>query len=115
MIFEHGFYSVQIFGGKGQGIHHPFDSPARNFSPVRASLSSKEEPCPLSPHRGFFIPCPFPYKNFDIKYPRIKFVVQKAKSSKSLQPYPNIILLFGKILKENRKTYNFNVRREKYE
>jgi len=31
--------------------------------PVRASLSSKEEPCPLRPHRGFLIPCPLPLIN----------------------------------------------------
>jgi len=30
----------------------------RNLTPARASLSSKEEPCPLIPHRGFLIPCP---------------------------------------------------------
>jgi hypothetical protein len=37
-----------FIGGKGQGIPHPFDSPARNLSPIRASLPSKEEPCPLT-------------------------------------------------------------------
>ncbi|MFO7981813.1 MAG: hypothetical protein R6V00_13435 [Candidatus Aminicenantes bacterium] len=35
--------------------------PQRGISlPVRASLPSKEEPCPLRPHRGFLIPCPSP-------------------------------------------------------
>jgi len=50
--------SLKMFGGNGQGIRHPFDPPAMDLSPIRASLSSKEEPCPLSPHSGFLIPCP---------------------------------------------------------
>ena len=54
------FAVKESFRGKGHRLRHPFDSPAMNLTPIRASLSSKEEPCPLSPHRGFLTPCPYP-------------------------------------------------------
>jgi len=51
------------YKGKGKGFVTR-SIPQRGISlPVRASLSSKEEPCPLRPHRGFLIPCPLPLIN----------------------------------------------------
>ncbi len=54
------------YKGKGKGFVTR-SIPQRGISlPVRASLSSKEEPCPLRPHRGFLIPCPSPYMSYKL-------------------------------------------------
>jgi len=53
--------SKKPFKGEGHEIRHPLDSLARNFSPDWASLSSKEESCPLSPHKRCLISCPPPF------------------------------------------------------
>jgi hypothetical protein len=75
--------------------------PQRGISlPVRASLPSKEEPCPLSTHKGYLIPY-FPYLDF---FNRIKIRI-RLMAPKGVQPIPMYFrTLFSKINPSTIKT-----------